>query len=203
MGARLVATTIEWLDEANPLRVWTADHEELKVSPHGGLLLRDWSGEERVLFSDRDLFMTPRHAAIAIRSEAAPTCVALLGEQGQLLVKVDLERASWVLEAEVPRVEDVTGGLTYLRPVVADELVIIFWELGVLALDAALQLRWRHDLEWNHVAIHLDEEQVWFDLMYESAEVPQRIGERPWGYALADGRELFDASPPADRRPPW
>lgn len=203
MGAQLVATTVERLDDANPLRLWTADYEELRVSPHGDLLLRDWSGEDRALFSDPDLFVTARHSALVVRSTAAPAREVLLGEEGQLLVTIDYEEASWVLTAEVPRVQDVTGGLRYVRAVVAGELVIIFWELGVLALDADLQLRWRHDLEWNHVAIHLDEEQLWFDLMYESEEVRQTIGERPWGYALADGRELIDAGPPADCLPPW
>lgn len=88
-----------------------------------------------------------------------------------MLVKIDLDHVSWALEAEVPRVENRTGGLCYLRPVIAGDLVIVFWELGVLALDRGLELRWRHDLEWNHEVIHLDENQVWFDLMYESDDV--------------------------------
>jgi hypothetical protein len=69
-------------------------------------------------------------------------------------------------------------------------------ELGVLALDPSLDILWRHDLEWNHELIHVDDDEVWFDLLYEVEGLPQRIGERPWGFSLVDGRELFDESPP-------
>jgi hypothetical protein len=77
---------------------------------------------------------------------------------------------------------------------------LLHWELGVLGLGRSFELRWRQDLEWNHRVIHLDDNEIWFDLMYESNESSQRIGDQPWGFSTLDGRELFDRSPPAPEK---
>jgi hypothetical protein len=67
----------------------------------------------------------------------------------------------------------------------------------VLALEPSLELRWRHDLEWNHRLIYLDDREIWFDLMCEAEELPQTMGEEPCGFSSVDGRQLFGRSPPA------
>ncbi len=49
----------------------------------------------------------------------------------------------------------------------------------------------------NHRLIHLDDEEMWIDLEYESVDIPQRIDDEPWGFSVFDGRQLFDRRPPA------
>lgn len=84
-----------------------------------------------------------------------------------------------------------------LEVVALSALTLLHWELGILALDPSFEVRWRHDLEWNHRLIHLGDEEIWFDLMYESEDVPLRIGDQPWGYSTLTGQELLDRNPPA------
>jgi hypothetical protein len=97
--------------------------------------------------------------------------------------------------AELPRFPD-DGGMSRLEVLPRTEVTLLHWELGVLALDPSLELRWRHDLEWNHQLIYLDDSEIWFDLKYEPAEIPQKIGDEPWGFSVLDGRQLFDRTPP-------
>ena len=42
------------------------------------------------------------------------------------------------------------GGRRRLEILQRTGVALLHWEFGVLALDLSLELRWRHDLEWNH-----------------------------------------------------
>jgi hypothetical protein len=181
-----------WMSEAIPMPLRSSEYEELRISRHGDLLLRGWHGDEVVLLSDQDLFANGPRRACVLTGEEAPAKAVVIGEEGRLLAELDFEVPAWRRVAEVPRFPNTVGGMCFLNPVSRGAMTLVFWELGVLALDSRLDLRWRQDLEWNHRMIHLDDDQVWFDLMYESEDIPQKIGESPWGYSLSDGREIFD-----------
>jgi hypothetical protein len=73
-------------------------------------------------------------------------------------------------------------------------MILLNWELGILALDPSFELRWRQDLVWNHQIVHLDDAEIWFDYFYDSGS--QRIGVEPYGFSVASGRQLFDRRPP-------
>jgi len=77
--------------------------------------------------------------------------------------------------------------------------MLLHWELGVLALEPSLELRWRHDLEWNHRLIHVDDKEIWFDLMYEAEELPQKVGDEPWGFSVSRGSTLVRSKPTSIR----
>lgn len=134
--------------------------------------------------------------ALALRAPAQPTQAVLVGEEGSALLHLDLDAELWRQVAELPRFPNDVGGMCRIEALQPGPVTLLHWELGILALGPSLELLWRHDLEWNHSMISLGDQEVWFDLMYESDEIAQRIGDKPWGLRLADGRELFDRSPP-------
>ena len=125
-----------------------------------------------------------------------PTFAVVMGEQGSELLRLDSERPGWTRMAEVPRFP-TDGGMRRLEILPRTGVMLLHWELGVLALEPSLELRWRRDLEWNHRLIHVDDKEIWFDLMYEAEELPQKVGDEPWGFSVSEGRHLFDRSPPA------
>jgi hypothetical protein len=126
--------------------------------------------------------------------------VLLLGEEGAVLLRLDIPIPERI--AELPRASKKTGGMCFISILVQGEMTLLHWELGVLGLDQTLALGWRQDLEWNHRIVHLDASEIWFDLMYEAANSPQRIGDAPWGFSVRTGRQLFDQTPPSPRVPP-
>lgn len=68
--------------------------------------------------------------------------------------------------AELSRARNDVGGMRHLEILPRTGVTLLHWELGVLASDHSLELRWRHDLEWNHELVYLNDEEVWFDLMF-------------------------------------
>lgn len=185
---------IRWLTEFTPLRIETEMYEELRVKDRE-LLLVDWLDNEEVYLGDAELFGTGPNRALVVRHLSQPGKTVLLGEEGSELLRLDIPTPSRI--AEVPRAWNKVGGMCFISVLPGDEVTLLHWELGVLGLDDTLELRWRQDLEWNHQIVHLDEHEVWFDLMYESEDEPQRIGDQPWGLSVPTGRELFDRTPPS------
>jgi hypothetical protein len=189
------ALQIVWLSEASPLRIDSAEVEELRVRDRS-LVLHDWLGEDRALVELAALFGSGPARALVLRASAKSTQVLLVGEEGSALLHLDLAAELWREVAELPRFPNDIGGMCRIDVLQPGPVTLLHWELGILALGPSLDLLWRHDLEWNHSLVSLDDQEVWFDLMYESNEVAQRIGDSPWGFRLADGRELFDRNPP-------
>ena len=118
-----------------------------------------------------------------------------MGEEGSELLTLDFERPSWTRMAEMPRFP-TDGGMRRLEILRRTGVALLHWEFGVLALEPSLELRWRHDLEWNHRLIYLDDTEVWFDLMYEAEDCPRRSGgahggSRSWtvGSCSIDARQ--------------
>jgi len=185
-----------WLSEWRALQINSNVFEDLRIA-HRALVLRDWVGDEEILAEQKELLGDGPARAVVVRDPSRPTMAVLVGEEGSELLKLDLERPGWTRMAELPRANNDVGGMRRLEILPRTETTLLHWELGILALDPSLELRWRHDLEWNHEIIYLDDNEIWFDLMYESAELPQRIGDEPWGFSVLDGRQLFDRSPPA------
>lgn len=190
---------IAWIDELHPLEVATSDDSHLFVASDGSLQLRSWAGEERVILRDDQMFAEGPHRACSFAQMSDEVAILLLGEEGTMLVEIDLHSGSGRRVAEVPRANNDVGGMCFLRATELGDGVLVRWELGVLVLDSDLSLRWRQDLEWNHQVIQLDDRSIWFDLKYEAIDDPQRIGDQPYGFSLADGHELLDEKPSAQR----
>jgi len=174
----------------------SAAYEELRIADRA-LVLRDWAGEDEILAGQDELFGDGPPRALVVRAPSRPTIAVLVGEEGSELLKLDLEGPGWTRMAELPRANNDVGGMRRLEIMPRTGVTLLHWELGVLALEPSLELRWRHDLEWNHRLIHLDDEEIWFDLKYEAVGIPQKIGDEPWGFSVLDGRQLFDRRPPA------
>lgn len=191
--------TVAWLVERVPLQLALPRFSELRVS-HAGLVLGDWEGNDVVLVAAENLFADGPSRACVVILPTSPDRAVVVGEEGHGLLKLDLATPAVEHLAELPRFPNDVGGMCRLEIMAPAGAILLLWELGIIVLDRSLNPRWRHDLDWNHRMIYLDDEQVWFDLMYEERGSPQRIGERPWGYALMDGRELLDDSPPTSRK---
>jgi hypothetical protein len=185
-----------WLSEGTALQINSDAYEELRIADRA-LVLRDWVGDEEILAEQEELLGDGPPRALVVRDPSRPTIAVLVGEEGSELLRLDLERPGWTRMAELPRANNDVGGMRRLEILPRTGVTLLHWELGVLALDHSLELRWRHDLEWNHRLIHLDDEEIWFDLKYEAVSIPQRIGDEPWGFSVLDGRHLFDRIPPA------
>lgn len=183
-----------WLSEGGALQINSDEYEEVRIADRA-LVLRDWAGDEHILADQIELLGDGPARALVLRDSSRPTIAVVVGERGSELLKLDFERPGWARVAELPRFPD-DGGMSRLEILPRTEVTLLHWELGVLALDPSLELRWRHDLEWNHQLIYLDDSEIWFDLKYEPAELPQRIGDEPWGFSVLDGRQLFDRRPP-------
>jgi hypothetical protein len=184
-----------WLSEHRALQINSDEYEEVRFADRA-LVLRDWMGDEHILADQIELLGDGPARALVLRDSSRPTIGVVVGEEGSELLKLDLERPGWTRMAELPRFPN-DGGMRRLDVLPRTGVTLLHWELGVLALDPSLELRWRHDLEWNHRLIHLDDEEIWFDLKYEPADLPQRIGDEPWGFSVLDGRQLFDRRPPS------
>jgi hypothetical protein len=115
------------------------------------------------------------------------------------LLRLDLERPGVSRVAELPRV-DLEPDASYhrLKVHVRGEMILLNWELGILALDASFELRWRQDLVWNHRIVHLDDGEIWFDYFYDSEDGSERIDVEPYGFSVATGRQLFGRMPRGD-----
>lgn len=184
-----------WLSEGRVLQINSDEYEELRIADRA-LVLRNWTGVDQILADQRELFGAGPPRALVVRDPSRPTIAVLVGERGSELLNLDLQRPGWTRMAEVPRFQN-DGGMCYLQVLPRSAVTLLHWELGVLALDSSLQLRWRHDLEWNHSIIYLDDREIWFDLKYESDELAQKIGDEPWGFSVLDGRQLLNRRPPA------
>ena len=186
---------VSWLNEGTAIVIDSGAYEELRIAGRA-LVLRDWAGEDEILAGHEGVFGDGMPRALVMRAPSQPTIAVVMGEDGSELLRLDFGRPSWTLMAEVPRFP-TDGGMRRLESLPRTGMMLLHWELGVLALDLSLELRWRHDLDWNHRLIHLDDREIWFDLMYEAEEVSQKIGEEPWGFSVLEGRQLFDRRPPA------
>jgi hypothetical protein len=184
-----------WLSEGRALQINSDEYEELQIA-NRALVLRDWAGDELMLADHKELLGDGPARMLVVRDPSRPTVALLVGERGSELLKLDLERPGLTRMAELPRFPN-DGGMCRLEILPRTGVTLLHWELGVLALDPSLELRWRHDLEWNHRLIYLDDSEIWFDLKYGPAELPQKIGDEPWGFSVLDGRQLFDRRPPA------
>jgi hypothetical protein len=182
-----------WLNERRSLEINSDKYEEVRIADRA-LVLRDWAGHEHVLVDQTELLGSGLARVLVLRDSTQPLIAVVLGEGGSELLKLDFERPGWARLAELPR--DYDGGMRRVEILQRTEVTLLHWELGVLAVDSSLELRWRHDLEWNHQLIYLDDSEIWFDLKYDAAELPHRVGEEPWGFSVLDGRQLFDRRPP-------
>jgi hypothetical protein len=182
---------------------WFVDHpaQRLGMAPTGyvrvkgrALVVERWDGREDVLIGEPELFGTGLASLLALRYPGPPDVAVVMGEFGSELMWLDLDVPAASRIAELPRFPD--SGMCRLQVLSRSEVVLIHWELGVLAIDDQLELRWRQDLEWNHEITHLDDDEIWFDFMYDSANLTQRIGVEPCGFSVRTGRQLFDRTPP-------
>jgi hypothetical protein len=189
------ALPIVWISEANPFKVGSEQFEDLRIR-HRAVVLRDWLGEDQLLIDHEELFGLGPARALILRVPERPATILLVGEEGSELLELDLAKPDWCRRADLPRSPNEVGGMCFVDVLSQNGMTLLHWELGILALGPSSELVWRHDLEWNHTLISLDEHEVWFDLMYESADVPVLVGEAPWGFSLDDGRDLFDRVPP-------
>ena len=162
------------------------------------VVLARWEGGEDVLVGHEELFgQGGPERALVIRSSRQPNVAMLVGQEGSELLKLDLERPTVSRVAELPRIEgEPDAGYHRLKAHVRGEMILLNWELGILALDPSFELRWRQDLVWNHEIVHLDDGEIWFDYFYDSRDGSQRIGVEPYGFSVASGRQLFDRRPP-------
>ena len=186
---------VSWLSEGTAIVIDSGAYEELRIADRA-LVLRDWAGDDEILAGQEELFGTGPPRTLVVRDPSRPTIAVVMGEAGSDPLSLDFERPSWTRKAEMPRFP-TDGGMRRLEILRRTGVALLHWEFGVLALEPSLELRWRHDLEWNHRLIYLDDTEVWFDLMYEAEELPQKIGEEPWGFSILNGRQLFDRPPPA------
>jgi hypothetical protein len=186
-----------WLSDGVPAALDCSEFSELRVDASGDLVVRDWYDHDYHLVDGAKLFDRGPCRALVLYHDADPCKLAILGEGGGDLIAIDLNTSSTSLLVEIPRFPDTVGGMCYIETISKGALTLLTWELGLLALGTSIDVLWRHDLEWNHQMIHIDEKAIWFDLMYESSDIPQRIGEHPWGYSLQTGRELLGDLPPA------
>jgi hypothetical protein len=187
---------VRWLSTEEPLHVSNSSYSDLLVTTAGDVALRDWRGFDHSLIRKDAFFTNSNYRICALTSESTDGLL-LMGEEGQIVIYVDADHCSWTWMAELPRFEDRTGGMRHLHTQPVRGAVVVLWELGVLVIDHELKLRWRHDLEWNHSLAYIDDSQVWFNLMYDSEENVQRVEERPWGFSILDGHELFDTNMPS------
>jgi len=186
---------VAWLNEGTAVVIDSGAYEELRIADRA-LVLRDWAGEDEILAGHEEVFGNGPQRALVVRVPSLPTSAVVMGEQGSELLRLDFERPGWTRLAEMPRFP-TDGGMRRLEVLPRTGVMLLHWELGVLALQPSLELRWRHDLEWNHRLIHVDDKEIWFDLMYEAKELPLKIGDEPWGFSVSEGRQLFDRNPPA------
>jgi len=184
-----------WISEWTPIPINSAQYEELRIRDRA-LVLLDWFEAESVFVEREEVFGDGPARALVLRSERQQGTLVLIGEQGSELFRLNLDPPAWSRVAEMPRISNDTGGMRHIEALPLGEMILLHWELGALALDGMLELVWRHDLDWNHRLIHTDDQELWFDMLYESRELPQRIGERPYGFSMIDGRQLFDRNPP-------
>lgn len=187
---------VVWLSDAGPLPIESDRFEKLCIRDRT-VVLHDWLGEDEILVKREEFFGVGPARALVLRNPARPARILVVGEEGSVLLELDLEVPEGRRVADLPRFPNDVGGMCRLEVFPDPQITLLHWELGILALGPSLQMLWRQDLEWNHSLISLSDDEVWFDLMYESNEIPQRIGEAPWGYSIVDGRELFDGSPPS------
>jgi hypothetical protein len=189
---------IRWLTESAPLPLEAEAHEEIRLKDRR-LFLVDAFGNEEAYNGDAELFGTWEPCrALVVRSGSRPDKMVLLGEEGSVLLRLDIPVPTRI--AEVPRFPDETGGMCYISVFPTGEVTLLHWELGVIVLDGTFELLWRQDLEWNHEIVHLDDREIWFDFHYDSET--EKVGTRPWGFSMSTGHELFDRRPPSSRLRP-
>jgi hypothetical protein len=161
------------------------------------LLIETWEGGKEVFIEDAQLFRDGPRRVFVIRSSMQANTAVLVGQEGSDLFKIDLEHLAASHMAELPRIDiEPDAGYHLLQTSERSGLILLHWELGILALDTSFQIRWRQDLDWNHEIIHIDDDEIWFDYFYDSEDGSQRIGTEPYGFAVATGRQLFDRRPP-------
>ena len=195
MGSNHTWVEIAKLDEATSLQINSGRFKELLIR-NRALALRDLLEGVDALAGHEEIFGDGPASAITLRVPDQPDRILLVGEEGAELLALDIDSARWTRVAELARFPNDVGGMRRLEALELRGVVLLHWEVGVLCLGPSLELRWHHDLDWNHTIVSLDDSEVWFDLLYESDEVQQRIGEQPWGYSVPNGRELFDRTPP-------
>ena len=183
-----------WVYPGAPALVWAGEVDELRLVG-GELVALLWSGDERVVIADEALVGAGAQRVLVLQRAAGDVRVLALGDEGSLLFEVGLGSFAVRSVAEMPRFANDAGGMCRLEWFEVDGLVVMTWELGVLVLDSSLRLRWRQDLEWNHCVVSVGSDEIWFDVMYESEESLQRVGEAPFGFGLSDGRELRGRRP--------
>jgi hypothetical protein len=167
---------------------------EIRIRDRKIVVARSEGGEE-VFVGHEELFGQGPERALVIRWSRQPNAAMLVGQEGSELLKVDLERPTVSRVAELPRIDlEPDAGYHRLKAHIRGGMILLNWELGILALDPSFELRWRQDLVWNHQIVHLDDAEIWFDYFYDSGS--QRIGVEPYGFSVASGRQLFDRRPP-------
>jgi hypothetical protein len=161
------------------------------------LLIERWEGGQEVFVGDSELFRDGPKRVLVIRPSMQPNVALVVGQEGSELLRLDLERPAASRMAELTRIDiEPDAGYHLLQTSERSGLILLHWELGILALDASFELRWRQDLDWNHRIVYVDDEEIWFDLFYEARDLPQRIGDEPYGFSVVTGRQLFDHRPP-------
>jgi len=189
---------VRWLTDLTPLPVGLDPYEEIRVKDRK-LLLVDTLGHVEDYNRDEELFGAwGPDRAFVVCIQSRPGKMVLLGEEGSVLLRLDIPVPSRI--AEVPRFPNETGGMCYISVYPMEEVTLLHWELGILGLEGSFELLWRQDLEWNHEIVHLDDREVWFDYHYDSET--EKVGKRPWGFSVSTGRELFDRRPPSSRLRP-
>ncbi len=156
----------------------------------GHLALRGPARSRAVLEEEAVLFEDSPRRAVAIHLTDAPWRVLLAGEESDSLFQLDLHRPQITRLAHLDRFPNDVGGMRRLEIIPTGPVALLHWEIGLIALGSDLSLRWRRELPWNHAITRITEQGIWLDLMYESEEAAERIGEAPWGFALDDGRPL-------------
>jgi hypothetical protein len=187
---------VSWINGSKPVLVESSEYEDVRVSDRS-LFLRDWLGRDTLLWRSAELFGEGPERALVVRLSIRPNVALLVGEEGSELLRLDLDRPVVSRVAELPRVDlEPESGYHRLRLSVRGGLILLNWELGILALDPTLELCWRQDLDWNHQVVYIDDEEIWFDYFYDPEDGAQRMGVEPYGFAVATGAQLFDRKPP-------
>lgn len=194
-----------WSTEWSSTPIATVPTGEIRIRDRR-LIIERWEGGDEAFVENEALFGGGPRRALVIRSSRQPNIALLVGQEGLELLRLDFELSAVSRLAELPRIDlESDAGYHVLQTSVRGGLMLLHWELGVLALDGLFELRWRQDLDWNHEIIHVDDDEMWFDYFYDSADGSQRSGIEPYGFAVATGRQLFDRRPPEGpmaRKPP-
>jgi hypothetical protein len=188
---------IAWFVGRSSSPIATVSAGEIRIRDRKIIVAR-WEGGEEVFVGHEELFgQWGPERALVIRSARQPNAAMLVGQEGSELLKLDLERPAVSRVAELPRVNlEPDAGYHRLKAHLRGEMILLNWELGILALDPSFELRWRQDLVWNHRIVHLDDGEIWFDYFYDSEDGSQQIGVEPYGFSVATGQQLFDRRPP-------